>query len=163
MHYYIPTQLRKTREKPAKIARGKAAKIVRILKRPLPALAATLYSTRFRGSMFQKSCKLFCVICCGGVTATQKPSPCGGRWRGTRRMRGICPVVAPSSVTCGDSFPQRGKPFRPPPLRRQFLPRFLHGVCRKQKLPVLAVNLDMPCYITELLRHFCVPPFCFST
>ena len=37
--------------------------------------------------------------------------PLGGRWRGTRRMRGICPVVAPSSVTCGDSFPQRGKPF----------------------------------------------------
>ena len=28
-----------------------------------------------------------------------------------RRMRGKCPVVAPSSVTCGDSFPQRGKPY----------------------------------------------------
>ena len=53
-----------------------------------------------------------------------KPSPLGGRWRGTRRMRGRCPAVAtnqpvllqypqisPSSVTCGDSFPQRGKPF----------------------------------------------------
>ena len=47
---------------------------------------------------------LFCRI-------TQKPSPWGGRWRGTRRMRGKLPAVAPSSVTCGDSFPQRGKPF----------------------------------------------------
>ena len=37
----------------------------------------------------------------------------GGRWRGTRRMRGICPEVAPSSVGCADSFPQRGKPFIP--------------------------------------------------
>ena len=44
-------------------------------------------------------------------TAQQKPSPLGGRWRGTRRMRGKCPAVAPSSVTFGDSFPQRGKPF----------------------------------------------------
>ena len=53
----------------------------------------------------------------------QKPSPRGGRWRGTRRMRGTCPAAAtnqpvllqlpqssPSSVTYGDSFPQRGKP-----------------------------------------------------
>ena len=37
-----------------------------------------------------------------------KAFPLGGRWRGTRRMRGKCPIVAPSSVTCGDSFPQRG-------------------------------------------------------
>ena len=28
-----------------------------------------------------------------------------------RRMRGKLPAGAPSSVTCGDSFPQRGKPF----------------------------------------------------
>ena len=34
--------------------------------------------------------------------------PLGGRWRGTRRMRGKCPAVAPSSVTCGDSFPRGG-------------------------------------------------------
>ena len=46
------------------------------------------------------------------VIATQKPSPLGGRWRGTRRMRGKCPGVAPSSVTCGDSFPKKGKPYR---------------------------------------------------
>ena len=55
------------------------------------------------------------VAATGGIyaapTARQKPSPLGGRWRGTRRMRGKCPVVAPSSVTYGDSFPQRGKPF----------------------------------------------------
>ena len=37
-----------------------------------------------------------------------KPSPLGGRLRGTRQMRGICPAVAPSSVTFGDSFPQGG-------------------------------------------------------
>ena len=41
----------------------------------------------------------------------KKPSPLGRRWRGTRRMRGKCPEVTPSSVTCGDSFPQRGKPY----------------------------------------------------
>ena len=40
-----------------------------------------------------------------------KAFPLGGRWRGTRRMRGRCPAVTPSSVTCGDSFPQGGKPF----------------------------------------------------
>ena len=40
------------------------------------------------------------------------PSPRGGRWRGTRRMRGNRPQGTPSSVTCGDSFPQRGKPSR---------------------------------------------------
>ena len=52
----------------------------------------------------------------------QKPSPLGGRWRGTRRMRGECPAVAtnqpvllqypqnsPSSVTYGDSFPPEGE------------------------------------------------------
>ena len=43
-----------------------------------------------------------------------KPSPLGGRWRGTRRMRGKCPEGCPSSVTCGDSFPHRGKPQRHP-------------------------------------------------
>ena len=37
-----------------------------------------------------------------------KAFPLGGRWRGTRRMRGKCPEVAPSSVGCADSFPQRG-------------------------------------------------------
>ena len=41
----------------------------------------------------------------------KKPSPLGRRWRGTRRMRGKCPEVTPSSVTRGDSFPQRGKPY----------------------------------------------------
>ena len=40
----------------------------------------------------------------------RKPSPFGGRWRGTRRMRGKCPEGCPSSVTYGDSFPRRGKP-----------------------------------------------------
>ena len=48
----------------------------------------------------------------GDPAPPKKPSPKGGRWRGTRRMRGICPGVAPSSVTYGDSFPQRGKPYR---------------------------------------------------
>ena len=42
-----------------------------------------------------------------------KAFPLGGRWRGTRRMREKYPKVAPSSVTCGDSFPQRGKPKLP--------------------------------------------------
>ena len=42
-----------------------------------------------------------------------KAFPLGGRWRGTRRMREKYPEVAPSSVTCGDSFPQRGKPKLP--------------------------------------------------
>ena len=60
--------------------------------------------------------------CTGGIYAAPtddpdfychagKPSPFGGRWRGTRRMRGKCPEVAPSSVGCADSFPQRGKPY----------------------------------------------------
>ena len=49
-----------------------------------------------------------------------KAFPLGGRWRGTRRMREKYPEVAPSSVTCGDSFPQRGKPKLPlyPPRHR---------------------------------------------
>ena len=38
-----------------------------------------------------------------------KAFPLGGRWRGTRRMRGKCPEGSPSSVTCGDSFPQKGE------------------------------------------------------
>ena len=29
-------------------------------------------------------------------------------------MRGKCPADSPSSVTCGDSFPQGGKPLRAP-------------------------------------------------
>ena len=57
--------------------------------------------------------KIRCVRASGHIFyyRAEKPSPFGGRWRGTRRMRGICPAVAPSSVTCGDSFPRRGKPF----------------------------------------------------
>ena len=39
-----------------------------------------------------------------------KPSPWGEGGALARRMRGICPVVAPSSVGYADSFPQRGKP-----------------------------------------------------
>ena len=47
----------------------------------------------------------------GGVTQ-HKSLPLGGKVaRPARRMRGIYPGVAPSSVTCGDSFPRRGKPF----------------------------------------------------
>ena len=41
----------------------------------------------------------------------KKAFPLGGRWRGPRRMRGKLPASTPSSVTCGDSFPQRGKPY----------------------------------------------------
>ena len=44
--------------------------------------------------------------------ALQKPSPWGEGGAPARRMRGKCPADAPSSVTCGDSFPQRGKPYR---------------------------------------------------
>ena len=56
------------------------------------------------------------------VVATAKAFPLGGRWRGMRRMRGKCPgdttnqpvllqllQRSPSSVTCGDSFPQKGE------------------------------------------------------
>ena len=55
--------------------------------------------------------KIRCVRDADIFYIAQMPSPFGGRWRGTRRMRGKCPGVAPSSVTFGDSFPQRGKPF----------------------------------------------------
>ena len=51
---------------------------------------------------------IHCPVGRGDPTPPKKPSPFGGRWRGTRRMRGKCPAVAPSSVTCGDSFPQGG-------------------------------------------------------
>ena len=53
-------------------------------------------------------------------TPPGKAFPLGGRWRGTRRMREKCPEGSPSSVTCGDSFPQRGKPMLPlyPPRHR---------------------------------------------
>ena len=44
--------------------------------------------------------------------AAQKPSPWGEGGAPARRMRGKCPAGSPSSVTCGDSFPQRGKPLR---------------------------------------------------
>ena len=46
-----------------------------------------------------------------GMTAA-KPSPWGEGGAPARRMRGECPKDSPSSVTCGDSFPQRGKPLR---------------------------------------------------
>ena len=49
----------------------------------------------------------------GDPTPPGKAFPLGGRWRETRRMREKYPEVAPSSVTCGDSFPQRGKPMLP--------------------------------------------------
>ena len=74
----------------------------------------------------------YCPVGRGDLTPPEKPSPFGGRWRGTRRMRGECPAAAtnqpvslqypqisPSSVTCGDSFPQRGKP-KPLPLYTNF-------------------------------------------
>ena len=53
------------------------------------------------------------AVATGGIVAvpTAKAFPLGGRWRGTRRMRGEYPAVAPSSVTFGDSFPRRGKPY----------------------------------------------------
>ena len=56
----------------------------------------------------------------GDPTPPGKAFPLGGRWRGTRRMREKCPEGSPSSVTCGDSFPQRGKPKLPlyPPRHR---------------------------------------------
>ena len=72
-----------------------------------------IFSTNF-GRNFWAVCILWWVGVLAQVVGEgcgngrEKPSPLGGRWRGTRRMRGICPVVAPSSVTCGDSFPQRG-------------------------------------------------------
>ena len=86
-----------------------------------------IFSTNF-GRNFWAVCILWWVgvlaqvVGEDGGNGREKPSPLGGRWRGTRRMRGICPVVAPSSVTCGDSFPKRGKPqlvkkpIQPPPI-----------------------------------------------
>ena len=47
-----------------------------------------------------------CRLVAGG-----KPSPWGEGGAPARRMRGKCPESCPSSVTCGDSFPQRGKPY----------------------------------------------------
>ena len=49
------------------------------------------------------------------LTPAQKPSPLGGKvLNEVKRMRGDCPQAAakgaPSSVTCGDSFPRPGKP-----------------------------------------------------
>ena len=45
--------------------------------------------------------------CCGNAF----PPFLGEGGAPARRMRGKLPAGAPSSVTCGDSFPQRGKPF----------------------------------------------------
>ena len=52
----------------------------------------------------------YCPVGRGDPTPPQKPSPWGEGGALARRMRGKCPGVTPSSVTCGDSFPQRGKP-----------------------------------------------------
>jgi hypothetical protein len=50
---------------------------------------------------------------CRHVAGGEKAFPFWGEGGApARRMRGKCPEGAPSSVTCGDSFPQRGKPYR---------------------------------------------------
>ena len=53
-------------------------------------------------------CWFFCEV--DVVVGTPSPFFCEGG-APVRRMRGKLPAGAPSSVTCGDSFPQRGKPF----------------------------------------------------
>ncbi len=78
-----------------------------------------------------------CRFGCRGehCSPAAKPSPLGGRWRGTRRMRGKFPVDSPSSVTCGDSFPQRGKPYHPKTPLRLCIGGALVTVFRKFVLP----------------------------
>ena len=51
-----------------------------------------------------------CDVGRGDPTPPQKPSPWGGRWRACAPDEGETPGKPPSSVTFGDSFPQRGKP-----------------------------------------------------
>ena len=55
----------------------------------------------------------FRSVCRGRIVASRRESlpPLGEGGAPARRMRGKCPASTPSSVTCGDSFPQRGKPY----------------------------------------------------
>ena len=64
----------------------------------------------------------------GGTVFTEKAFSLGEKVaRPARRMRGKCPAVAPSSVTYGDSFPQRGKPFIPFPRNFRVIVRSREG------------------------------------
>ena len=53
---------------------------------------------------------MVCLFLCSGLLR-ESLFPLGEGGAPARRMRGKLPADAPSSVTCGDSFPQRGKPF----------------------------------------------------
>ncbi len=55
--------------------------------------------------------KIWCVRFADTVFYGESLPLWGKVARPARRMRGKYPGVAPSSVTCGDSFPRRGKPF----------------------------------------------------
>ena len=75
----------------------------------------------------------YCPVGRGDPTPPKKPSPFGGRWRGTRRMRGKCPEVAPSSVTCGDSFPQGGSLLCGLPVRTIYRDRLFDSSAAQHK------------------------------
>ena len=53
----------------------------------------------------------FRSVCRGRIVASRRESlpPLGEGGAPARRMRGKCPASTPSSVTCGDSFPQNGE------------------------------------------------------
>ena len=68
-----------------------------------------------------------------------KAFPLGEGGALARRMRGKYPAVFPSSVTCGDSFPQRGKPYRWLPVR------FALPLCRGRGMPRPRDDFLSPC------------------
>ena len=103
---------------------------------------ADLDYTRYKGYLssvfagfFRQNVKVFCALWRraeggtifwgrGAGCPPCKSLPLGGKVARMRRMRGKLPADSPSSVTCGDSFPQRGKP-KPPNIS---LPFYIVGV-----------------------------------
>ena len=73
----------------------------------------------------------------------ERSLPHWGKVARMRRMRGSLPADAPSSVTCGDSFPQRGKPLFTPCQLSVFIDPssfFRHGVKAEFAKRVAAQN-----------------------
>ena len=101
--------------------------------RPYKPIRYVHYNIRSRAMYF------YCPVGRGDPTPPQKPSPWGEGGALARRMRGKCPEVTPSSVTYGDSFPQRGKP--PCGMTRTGISRGLSkappGLCLAQRCAAL--------------------------
>ena len=87
--------------------------------------------------------------CTGGIYAAPTNQPVGfsfpfGRGRGIpRRGNGQPPQIFPSSVTCGDSFPQRGKPFLCRNKNKSADPRNLRGSAQSFLVRYSYLNLRL--------------------